>query len=169
MIETLIFLLQAPDVKVPAWMLLVMALATPFVTAVGIFVTAWMGRLASADSRNAAREARDAAKDATQATHNAATLVAEVAVKTEEVKDELKTSGNETRFALTQIHTLVNSAMMAQLQVNALDKRRIASMTQDPEDAQAATLAEGKLADHQARQAEVDEAKRLLTNSSDEQ
>jgi hypothetical protein len=108
--------------SIPTWVLLVIGLGTPVSTIVGIFVTAWMGRRASADSRDAAREAREAAHDATGAAKDAATLVAEVAIKTEEVKVELKVAGQETTSKLIaieeqgeKIHALVNNAFSEQL------------------------------------------------------
>lgn len=53
-------------------------------------------------------------------------------------------------------HTLVNSAMGAQLKVAAIAMRRVADLTRDPADTEAASVAEKALADHEAKQARVD-------------
>lgn len=89
---------------VPTWSIVIVGLGTTFSTIIGIFVTAW-------SSRRAAKDAKDAAE-----------LVAKVALKTEEVKIELKTSGRETTEKLNSIerigektHTLVNNALSEQL------------------------------------------------------
>lgn len=55
-----------------------------------------------------------------------------------------------------QTHTLVNSAMGYQLQLNAVSTRRLAILTNSPVDVQAAALAERALKEHEEKQAVVD-------------
>lgn len=56
------------------------------------------------------------------------------------------------------VHTLVNSAMGAQLKLNAVSTQRLAMMTHSPVDVEAAALAEKALKEHQARQSVVNGA-----------
>lgn len=58
-----------------------------------------------------------------------------------------------------QTHTLVNSAMGYQLQLNAVSTRRLAILTNSPVDVQAAALAERALKEHEDRQEIVDNEK----------
>jgi hypothetical protein len=53
-------------------------------------------------------------------------------------------------------HTLVNSNMGVQLKLNAVVTRRLAAVTNDPEDLKAADLSERLLREHEAKQAVVD-------------
>lgn len=55
-----------------------------------------------------------------------------------------------------QVHTLVNSNMGTQLKLNAISLRRLATITSDPVDVDAAMLAEKLLKEHDAKQAAVD-------------
>ena len=149
--------------SVSTWVILVIGLGTPISTIVGIFVTAWMGRRASADSRDAAREARSAARDATGAAHDAATLVAVVAEKTEEVRQTLTHNDEHINEKLTElavttdkVHTLVNSNMGLQLKISASALRRVAELTNDKADIDIATEAERLSKDHESKQATVD-------------
>jgi len=66
----------------------------------------------------------------------------QMARKVEAVKAEVGT-----------VHVLVNDAMSIQLTLNATLARRIADMTNDPRDADAAGAAEEKAADNAARAA----------------
>lgn len=79
------------------------------------------------------------------------------------VKDTLKTSTSESSARMgrlekvtTDTHTLVNANMGKQLKISALALRRIADMTQHPDDDTAARLAEDALAEHEGKQAVVD-------------
>lgn len=53
-------------------------------------------------------------------------------------------------------HTLVNSAMSTQLKLNAVMSRRLANMTKNQTDRDAAALAEKLYEDHEVRQRIVD-------------
>lgn len=79
----------------------------------------------------------------TLATHNEATA---------EKLDSLAKTTDAT-------HTLVNSNMGAQLNLTAVALRRIADLTKDPADIQAAEGAEGLYAAHVTKQAVVDASK----------
>jgi hypothetical protein len=54
------------------------------------------------------------------------------------------------------VHTLVNSNMGTQLKLNAISLRRLATITNNPVDVDAAMLAEKLLKEHEAKQAVVD-------------
>lgn len=90
-----------------------------------------------------------------------------VAVKAEEtaiaVAQELASAQKVTDAKLlglaetgTSTHLLVNSAMGLQKKQNALLARRVAQLTNDPEDALAADEAERLWAEHEKKQAAVD-------------
>jgi hypothetical protein len=53
-------------------------------------------------------------------------------------------------------HKLVNSAMIVQLKISAMALRRVADLTEDPRDIEAAELAEQLLREQLVRQASVD-------------
>jgi hypothetical protein len=106
--------------SIPIWLLLLIGLTIPISTIIGIIVAAKIGLRASDDSHMVAKEARSASRDATLAANDAAKLVAAVAVKTEEVKIELKNVGRDTATKLESIHRLVNNAMSEVLKKNAL-------------------------------------------------
>lgn len=55
-----------------------------------------------------------------------------------------------------QVHALVNSNMGTQLKLNAITLRRLAIITKDPIDVDAAMLAEKLLQEHEAKQAVAD-------------
>ena len=78
-----------------------------------------------------------------------AAQVAIVAVKAEEVA---RTADKK----LDSIHTLVNSSMGRQLQMSAILSRRIALLTNKPEDKLAADEAEKLLKEHDEKQSSVD-------------
>jgi hypothetical protein len=172
---------MADQTSVSTWVILIVGLGTPISTIVGIFVTAWMGRRASADSRDAAREARNAAKDATGAAHNAATLVAEVAVKTEEVRhvlaeteqktsaklDDIATVTNSAAAETSKVHILVNSNMGIQLKLTAAALRQLADYTKDPKHRAQAEEAERLSAEHESKQLKVDKKQAAQDNSGE--
>lgn len=69
------------------------------------------------------------------------------AIEVKEVKTTLATTGSATEVKLNEIaqvgvavHTLVNSNMGAQLKLNAVVSRRLAEITKDKEDIEAAEL-----------------------------
>lgn len=64
-----------------------------------------------------------------------------------------------------QVHTLVNSNMGTQLKLNAISLRRLATITNDPVDVDAAMLAEKLLKEHDAKQAAVD-AKKVVDSQA---
>jgi hypothetical protein len=117
--------------SIPPWALVVIGLAIPVSILIGVVVIkrviARIGRRASEVIDKAAGEVRKAARDATLAADDAAKLVATVAVKTEEVKIELKAVGQATATKLVAIeeqsktiHGLVNNQMSEVLKKNAI-------------------------------------------------
>lgn len=89
----------------------------------------------------------------------AAGKVAEVAVtaKASEAKvNHLALVAAHTQQTAQAVHTLVNSATGVQLKSNAILARRLADLTKDPADAQAATESERLYNEHQTKQATVD-------------
>ena len=92
-----------------------------------------------------------------------AVKVAEVKVSHDEAavkSDAVAARADEKMDALTKVagdtHTLVNSNMGAQLELNAVMSRRLADITRDPEDEKTAVLAAKMWVDHKSRQATVD-------------
>ena len=88
---------------------------------------------------------------------------AKTAKKVEEVKETLEVEKAATTEKLNDIakvadatHTLVNSSMSAQLKISAVALRRIAELTNHPEDKAAAVLAEKMDKEHTVKQAVVD-------------
>jgi hypothetical protein len=87
------------------------------------------------------------------------------AAKVEEVR---KTAAETARHADEQsekilnvsnkVHTLVNSAMGEQLRVTCISARTLANLTGKPEHLQAAEEADVKLAEHERKQSQVDNA-----------
>lgn len=85
--------------------------------------------------------------------------------RTEEVRDELKLTASTTSQKLgalksiaTDTHTLVNSNMEKALLISAIALRRVASMSNDVGDIDAANVAEAALAEHRKKQKIVDAA-----------
>jgi hypothetical protein len=83
--------------------------------------------------------------------------------KTEQVRATLVTTtgiGLSRMDALAVVakatHTLVNSSMGVQLELNRMVTRRLANLTHDPEDLRAADLADSMSREHEARQRAVD-------------
>ena len=83
--------------------------------------------------------------------------------KVAEVKSDLAASDAKTVAQLNKMevtgektHILVNSNMGVQLKLSAAALRRLANLTSDPDDVEAATLAETMLAEHNKKQAIVD-------------
>ncbi len=98
-----------------------------------------------------------------RAAREAKVAAAVVAAKVELVKDALNINNKVTDKKLESItktgeavHVLVNSSMSAQLKISAIALRRIADMTNHPDDIAAAELAEKLLAEHLAKQEIVD-------------
>jgi len=88
---------------------------------------------------------------------------AAAALKVEEVKTTLDASTTKQGNALHEIqetttatHTLVNSASLVQLRLYAVAARRIAGLTGNKDDLEAADLAEKLALDHAAKQDKVD-------------
>jgi hypothetical protein len=103
------------------------------------------------------------AKEAKASLARVAEKAADAAQKVEDVKDSLDERNTVTNTKLDGLakvadatHTLVNSNMGAQLKLNAVVTRRLADLTQDPTDHDAAALADKLLAEHQEKQAIVD-------------
>lgn len=74
----------------------------------------------------------------------------------EKVSNAITVTSSIADKKLTDIHTLVNSNMGAQLKIGAIALRRIAIITKDAADIEAAKVAEDLLAEHVRKQAIVD-------------
>jgi len=74
----------------------------------------------------------------------------EAAKEVKEVKETLAVNGETTAKKLDTIHTLVNGNMGVQLQLNMTVTRRLAQVTNDAIDIEAANLAEEMFRKHQA-------------------
>ena len=105
---------------------------------------AWMAQRTKQAVEDNTKEARKAAEQA--------------AGKVEAVKNTLDETTLSTDKKLNDIHTLVNSNMGVQLKIAATALKRIASMTSHPDDIAASNLANTKLAEHESKQNEVDQA-----------
>ena len=77
-------------------------------------------------------------------------------------RDKLQTSMDETKATGDKIHILVNSSMSAQLKISMIALRRIAAMTGNADDIQAAEIAEQLFHEHELKQSMVD-SKTLLS------
>lgn len=79
-------------------------------------------------------------------------------VKTTLAVNEAKSDRKLAKIEATgeKTHTLVNSNMGAQLKLNAVATRRLADLTKDQDDINAANLAAKMLKEHEGRQAVVD-------------
>lgn len=95
------------------------------------------------------------------------------AEKVEEVKTTLVKSDEKTDRKLEAIaetgestHRLVNSAMTLQLRLNKLTTQRLATLTQDPLDVEAAKLATQQLDEHEKKNALVDEKNEAAKTSA---
>lgn len=63
---------------------------------------------------------------------------------------------HNTQQQIKAVHTLVNSASLAQLKVSAVALGRLAAITHDPDDIAAAAEARNLYAQHEVKQAKVD-------------
>lgn len=71
--------------------------------------------------------------------------------------DNLTTLAEAAKQTGEAVHVLVNSKMLTQLRISAVALRRVADLTGDPDDRQAAILAEQEYRAQQARQRALDE------------
>jgi hypothetical protein len=108
----------------------------------------------AADKRGVKVEAA-ANKAQTAATH-AAEQVVEVATKTEDVRKTLVETDSNVNHKLDTIHTLVNSNMGTQLKISAGLARQLADLTKTESALKIAEEYERLVADHDAKQAQVD-------------
>ena len=95
-----------------------------------------------------AAAAKTAKEAATQATAVKTTLAETTAAADAKMDDLAKVAG--------ATHLLVNSAMAAQLKLTATVTRRLANLTKDPADEEAADLAEKLSRQHEMKQAAID-------------
>jgi hypothetical protein len=90
----------------------------------------------------------------------AANKVEQVARATAQTNEEVRNSTEAASQQLTSIHTLVNANMGAQLKISAIALRRLAMLTHNEQDIQAAVVAEKLLYEHEKKQAIVDKESR---------
>jgi hypothetical protein len=110
----------------------------------------------------------DLVRTGTETTSKLAEAVVEVRkVKTDLAKsDAMRTSKLDEIAATGSVtHTLVNANMGEQLKMNAILSRRMADITRDRFDMEAADLSESKLAAHEEKQAVVDRSMDLLESA----
>ena len=100
-------------------------------------------------------------EEAAVAAEQARSKAAEAATAVRQVKTTLSAANKSQDTKLDNIatttdasHMLLNGNMETQLKLNAVAMRRIAQLTNNPVDAEAAELAEKALADHLATKAE---------------
>jgi hypothetical protein len=96
------------------------------------------------------------AEHARAATDEVAKNLAMTQVKAEVTQTETNKSITDLITIASSTHMLVNSASLVQLRLNALMARRIAGLTNDSGDIQAAVLAENLYERHKARLVSVD-------------
>jgi FKBP-type peptidyl-prolyl cis-trans isomerase (trigger factor) len=94
--------------------------------------------------------------DATTKVDEVKTTLATNDAKTSEQIGQIVAVGLETKKTIDVVHSLVNSAMTTALRSSATALRRVAQMTRDPEDGEAADLAEQALARHESNQIKAD-------------
>lgn len=75
----------------------------------------------------------------------------------DEAKEEIVEKVDEIVVTTDKVHGLVNSNMAIQLKISAVALRRLADLTKNPTDIQAAELAEASLEEHMRKQKIVDE------------
>lgn len=87
----------------------------------------------------------------------------EVAARLQKVEEERIIAAKNTETKINEIvkvgaitHSLVNSAMGVQLKINAVALKRLAELTNDPKDIEAADLAEIALQQHLEKQEVLD-------------
>ncbi len=114
----------------------------------------------AAKAQGAASVAAEATKQVKQTLANVGTLTAlklnEVSTALAESTASAASTADETLGTVKIVHGLVNNAMGLALSSNAHLARKIADMTGHVEDVRTADLAEAKLAEHNAKQAQVD-------------
>jgi hypothetical protein len=130
--------------------------AMGFLTAVAVVVQIVLARRIAQEQKTAAQQVAVKAEQAKVA-------VEEVASRAEEAKVTLASNTSRADAKLDDIartgektHTLVNSNMAVQLKLNAAVTRRLADLTKDPIDEEAANLAEKLSHEHETKQTVVD-------------
>lgn len=100
----------------------------------------------------------------------------QAAAEVEKVRITLKETTEHTSAEIAEVkqttnatHTLVNSASLVQLRLYAVAARRIATLTNDPADIEAAELAEKLAQEHQEKQDKVDRSIRQPVTEGDNQ
>lgn len=128
--------------------------------AVNAIIAALVLWITTAQTARIAKEAREDARMARSAEILAATKIKEVAsaladstTATDTKLDQIAKTGEDT-------HTLVNANMGAALNVNRISTRRLADITKDAADIEAADKADELYRAHEAKQATVDAAAR---------
>jgi hypothetical protein len=99
----------------------------------------------------------NAAKQVAVEAKQVAVRVAEVAKVAADGADRADRKADENLAITKDVHTLVNSQMGQQLMLFAITARTLANLTNNPAHIKTADEADAKLAEHQARQATVDE------------
>jgi hypothetical protein len=126
-----------------------MGVITMIGTSVIPIVAAWIIRSAA---RTDAKAAEVKADKVAAAAAIVATKAAEVAAKVEEVKATAAESKRTTDEKLDEIHKLVNSNMVALRKIANVALKRVAELTDDPDDIAASLMAEKLLAEQEIPQ-----------------
>jgi hypothetical protein len=136
-----------------------------------VLIPIWFTKRENKETRRLAADdaalAREDARMARSAEILAATKIKEVAAAAVEVKETLAATNQSFGTKLESIaktaddtHTLVNANMGAALNVNRISTRRLADITKDAADIEAADKAEELYLAHERKQATVDAAAR---------
>jgi len=128
-----------------------------FATLLAAFL-AWLKYDTDRKTRADARETRAEAAKASEAATAAAGKVEEVKVTLKETTAAADKKLDAIAVVGEKTHTLVNSNMEVQLKLNKVLSQRLAELTKDPADIAVAAQADRLLAEHQSKQAAVDDA-----------
>jgi hypothetical protein len=137
-----------------------MGLITAVVSLIGTMFTGVLTYLMARLNARAAVAAK-AVEQVSERAAIAATAVEQVKKDLTISQDVVNEKLDKAEKIAVMTHTLVNSNMGAQLKMHALLARRMADKTHEPDDISAAKQAERLLAEHEGKQAVVDQGKQV--------
>jgi hypothetical protein len=113
------------------------------------------------------KEQQEAARvEAATKAEEVKTTLEQATVVQSELMDSLKKTGEETKKTGLLTHDLVNSASLVQLKLYAVAAQRIADLTKDPADVEAAKVAEKLHHEHEAKAALATKKAEVRDNTS---
>lgn len=141
----------------PVWNAIIAGIVT--------IVLAWIGRQTKVAVESTAKEVKSAVQVASSkavvAANEARAVVMENTATQNEKLEEIHKVATEAKKTGEDVHTLVNSNMGTQLRISMVALRRVAELTNHPDDKAAAELAEKSYHDHQNKQTIVDEGGKI--------